>query len=65
MFELVYIKVLRFLVEGVKVNDVMLIIIGGGLYKYLLYYDDFLKMIMIVMVLILVWIEGEKNMMGN
>ena len=65
IFELSHIKALRSLVEGAKVNDVMLTIIGGGLNKYLTHHNDLPKTTMTAMAPISVRSEGEKNSMGN
>ena len=65
VFELAHVKALRSLVEGAKVNDVMLTIIGGGLNKYLTHHNDLPKTTMTAMAPISVRAEGEKNTMGN
>ncbi len=65
VFELAHIKALRSIVEGAKVNDVMLTIIGGGLNKYLSHHKDLPKTTMTAMAPISVRAEGEKNTMGN
>jgi len=65
VFELAHIKALRSIVDGAKVNDVMLTIIGGGLNKYLSHHKDLPKTTMTAMAPISVRAEGEKNAMGN
>ena len=65
VFELSHIKALRSIVDGAKVNDVMLTIIGGGLNKYLTHHNDLPKTTMTAMAPISVRAEGEKNTMGN
>lgn len=64
-FKLEHIKALRSLVEGAKVNDVMIAIIGGGLNKYLAAHDDLPKSTLTAMAPISVRSEGEKGAMGN
>lgn len=64
-FPLAEFKSIRALVEGTKVNDVALAIIGGALHKYLTEKDDLPKSTMTAMAPISVRSEGEKGDMGN
>ena len=59
------IKGIRTLVDGAKVNDVFLAIVGGGLRKYLEAKGELPKKSLTAMAPISVRSESEKNTMGN
>jgi diacylglycerol O-acyltransferase len=59
------IKAIRTTVEGAKVNDVFLAIIGGAMRKYLLAKDDLPKKTLTAMAPISVRSKDEKGDMGN
>ena len=64
-FPLADIKAIRTLVDGAKVNDIFLTIIGGGMRKYLLAKDDLPKKTLTAMAPISVRSSDEKGDMGN
>jgi len=64
-FKLEYIKAMRSLSDGAKVNDVLLSIIGGGLHKYMDSKNELPDTTMTAMAPISVRAESEKNAMGN
>lgn len=64
-FPLQTLKELRKLVEGAKVNDVFLTIVGGALRKYLIAKNELPDSTLTAMAPISVRTTGEKNAMGN
>ena len=59
------IKTIRTAVDGAKVNDVFLAIVGGALRKYLLAHDDLPEKTLTAMAPISVRSKDEKGDMGN
>ncbi|MDG5748819.1 wax ester/triacylglycerol synthase family O-acyltransferase [Qipengyuania sp. XHP0207] len=59
------IKMIRQAVDGAKVNDVFLAIVGGAMRKYLLAKDDLPKKTLTAMAPISVRTKDEKGDMGN
>ena len=59
------IKAIRTLVDGAKVNDVFLTIIGGGLRRYLDHHGELPRKTLTAMAPISVRAKDEKNAMGN
>lgn len=64
-FSLKNVKIMRTLLDGVTVNDVMLTVVGGGLRKYLESKGELPADTMLAMAPISVRGEGEKGAMGN
>ncbi|MEP3050478.1 MAG: wax ester/triacylglycerol synthase family O-acyltransferase [Erythrobacter sp.] len=64
-FDLAEIKGIRKLIDGAKVNDVFLAIIGGAMRKYLLSKEDLPKKTLTAMAPISVRSGDEKGDMGN